>query len=204
MNLIKLIFMPFAFLILFAGQAKAHQTFHYQKVAPQFSIDTSLKVVVANSLRQINTIPAQTGIDSYYAHLMIFLYQGANAVIKIQTEKIGNKGILVQAALFTRFHSQMQNQLLPFLKEKNKAKPPGAAFLSAVKASLAHFDQINYQQSPEPEKLTAILLVEIYENMDQISAAYANLSQNEPLKAISWDIVRKNNGLIDLLKPASR
>ncbi|PAW95328.1 hypothetical protein CKK33_18195 [Mucilaginibacter sp. MD40] len=164
------------------------------------SVDSSLSKLLNARVAKFKAIPVESGTDNYYVKLMLALYDGANDMVKFQIRNGPSNSLAQQSALFQRFHSQMSNRFVGFLSVKSKETTVDARFKLTVDAALQHFSRFNYQPNIKAGKLLAAVLIEFYENMDQISIAFVSMGKSEQLKQLAWDSIKKQNKLVELLK----
>lgn len=162
--------------------------------------DSSLQTLVSNRSRLLINISAKQDINLYYINLMDGLYDGVNDLLDFETGKGNNMGVMRQSGQFRQFNNERKKYLLTFLKGEHQKPVIDRNFCMASKAALANFRKIDFYKYHTDNAITVGMLIEYYENMDQISVAFVSFSQNEKLKALSWDIIRKQNKIIDLLK----
>ncbi|MES2376755.1 MAG: hypothetical protein V4553_09260 [Bacteroidota bacterium] len=164
------------------------------------SVDSSLTKLLSAHLAKFQTIPVESGTDNYYVKLMLALYDGANDMVKFQIRNEPSDRLSQQSALFQQFHSQMSSRFVGFLAIKSNETIVDARFKLTVDAALQHFSRFDHQPHKTSGNLLAAVLIEFYENMDQISVAFISRGQSEQLKQLAWDSIKKQNNLIELLK----
>jgi hypothetical protein len=162
--------------------------------------DSSVQTLVSNRSRLLISIPAKQDINLYYISLMEGLYDGANELLDFEKAKGNNIGVMRQAGIFRQFNTERKKYLQTFLNGGDQKPVFNRNFRVASKAALSNFGKIDFYKYRTNNEITVGMLIEYYENMDQISVAFVSFSQNEKLKALSWDIIRKQNKIIDLLK----
>lgn len=162
--------------------------------------DTSIQTLMSNRVRLLINISAKQDINLYYISLMEGLYNGANELLDFETAKGNNMGVMRQAGLFRQFNTERKKYFLPFLKAGYQKPVINQSFSFAAKAALANFSKFDFCKYHTDNAIAVGMLIEYYENMDQVSVAFVSFSQNEKLKALSWDIIRKQNKIFDLLK----
>ncbi|MFA6084834.1 hypothetical protein [Mucilaginibacter sp.] len=164
------------------------------------SVDSSLSKLLSARVAKFKAIPVESGTDNYYIKLMLALYDGANDMVKFQIRNGQSNSLSQQSALFQRFHSQMSNRFVGFMSVRSKETTVDARFKLTVDAALQHFSRFNHQPNIKSGNPLAAVLIEFYENMDQISVAFVSMGQSEQLKELAWDSIKKQNKLIELLK----
>lgn len=162
--------------------------------------DSSIKALVHKRVQLLAEISPKHGINNYYIDLMDGLYDGANELIDFETRKGDTIGVLHEAELFRKFHNERKKYFSAFLEKESNKTAIDRQFREDVKSVLSNFRKIDFNKYHADNEMISQLLIAYYENMDQISIAYVSLSHNEKLKALSWDIIRKQNKIIDLLK----
>ncbi|NHA05617.1 hypothetical protein G7092_17530 [Mucilaginibacter sp. HC2] len=172
----------------------AVKTLHYC-----FPSDTSISKLLQTRISTFKAIPVENGTDNYYVKLMLALYDGANDMIKMQAGKISDTNVSQQSLLFQRFHDQMSNRYVAFLAVKSHESRVNPRFKAMADVALQHFSRFEFQQNQTSSSLLTALLIEFYENMDQISVAFISMGESERLKKLAWDSIKKQNALIDLL-----
>jgi hypothetical protein len=158
-----------------------------------------MQKLVDKRIESLMNISPKQDIDLYYINLMNGLYDGANELLDFETNKGNNTGLLKQAGLFRQFHTERKTELSSFFKSGYRGTAIDSRFIEAAKAALSNFYKIHYGKYRDDNEMTTKILTAYYENMDQISVAFVSFSKNEKLKALSWDIIRKQNNLIELL-----
>ncbi|HEK20151.1 MAG: hypothetical protein C0191_00485 [Mucilaginibacter sp.] len=164
------------------------------------SADSALHKLLRARVVKFKAIPVEIGTDNYYVKLMLALYDGANDLVKFQMKNGPSDSLSQQSVLFQQFHSQMSNRFAGFLSVKFKGTTVDRRFKSIVDAAVQHFSRFDHQSQGISKSLLAAVLIEFYENMDQISVAFVSVGQNERLKQLAWDSIKKQNKLIELLK----
>ena len=162
--------------------------------------DSSIRDLINKRVQLLTEISVDQGIDTYYICLMNSLYDGVNEVLDFETRIGDTIGLMHQAGLFRRFHMERKNNLSAFLKKESKKPVIDNRFSEVVKAILVKFREFSLTKYHADSEMITQILITYYENMDQISVAFVSCSQNEKLKALSWDIIRKQNKIIGLMK----
>lgn len=192
-------YMAMTLLFCMAFTAKARPTCREFRNLPVRQ-DSSIRDLVNKRIQLITKISVNQGIDTYYIRLMNSLYDGVNEVLDFETRVGDTIGLMRQAGLFRRFHMARKIDLSAFLEKESKKPVIGDRFSEAVKAVLFKFREISFNRYHAGSEIITQILITYYENMDQISVAFVSFGQNEKLKALSWDIIRKQNKIIGLLK----
>lgn len=192
--MIKKFFLTVLFACVIYGSTSANS---YWETIPADSVMAKLLKARIASLK---SIPVNTGTDHYYVRLMQSLYEGANELIKAQ---VANGNAIInseQSESLQKYHNQMNTRFAGFMAVKSQGTPVSPRFKMMSEAALQHFSRFEFQRYQKKNTLLPALLIEFYENMDQLSVAFVSAGVSKRLKELAWETVEKQNNLIDLLK----
>ena len=175
--------------------------FGFKNIATQQ--DSSVQIIVNKRIGTLTRISTKRSLDTYYINLMEGLYDGVNELLDFESEKGNTNGVMRQAGLFRQFNTERKKYLSAFLKRNPKSTVIDNRFAGAAKAALSNFAKIDFHKYQNRDELITQILIEYYESMDQIDVAFVSFGQNEKLKALSWDIINKQNKIVGLLKERS-
>jgi hypothetical protein len=180
-------------------------TIQHTVQAAKITIDTHqvqssrLKAVIIKKITELKQIAPEGQTADYYVALMYCLYQGANEVAQTEATYGKNKRFIDLAGSFINYHTQMMALLEPYRNKKPKQlHEVDAKFGLMVKGAITNFNKIVYP--PEIDQAFTKVMVEYYENMDQVIIAFTSFGKGANLKALSWKIIAEQNVLIDRLK----
>jgi hypothetical protein len=165
-----------------------------------YASDSSLRTLLQAKIAKVKAIKAADGTDKYYVKLMLALYNGANDMIRLQTNKGSSGSLTKRSLLIEKFHKEMSHRYTVYLSVKSPENQIDPRFKTIANAALEHFSRFPFERHRKSSVLLSALMVEFYENMDQISVAFVAVGKCENLKRLAWESIEKQNKLIELLR----
>jgi hypothetical protein len=168
----------------------------YGRAAP----DSPLCEMFHTHIVKLKAIPLKHNTDDYYVRLMLALYHGASDMVRTHKNKNSGDKAAVNCISLEQYHRRMKGRFLNYMALSSKGKTVDRQFKSMADAALQHFSQFNCRSFKGSKRSLELVLIEFYENMDQISVAFVSKGSNVKIKQLAWESIKKQNQLIDILK----